>query len=101
MDLSNTNDGDLGGVIVRIDSGRHLAFVWGLTVVEWTLEPADQGCTYKLVQNGLTPAESERAADYAAGWHGFLEQLEMHLEGRYVTHEESRAIVDELMVRYG
>jgi len=100
VDFSETNDGDLGGVIVRIDPGRHVAFYWRLTVVEWKVEPADDGCTYELVQNGLVPGEGELVEGYAAGWHGFLEQLDMHLEGRHVTYEESKAIVERLLPRY-
>ena len=100
VDFSQTNDGDLGGVIVAIESGRRLVYVWGLSVVEWTVEPAGDGCAYTLVQNGLTPGDGETAGGYAAGWHGFLEQLDMHFEGKHITYEESVAIVRELMPRY-
>jgi uncharacterized protein YndB with AHSA1/START domain len=100
VDFSAHDDGELGGVIVRVESGRTLAYVWGMTVVEWTLEDAEGGCAYTLVQSGLEPKADETAGDYAAGWHGFLDQLDMHLEGEYLTREESVALVRELMPRY-
>ena len=48
--------GGLDGVIVRVQPERRLAYVWGTSVVEWTLEPEGGGCRYTLAHHGQAPA---------------------------------------------
>jgi uncharacterized protein YndB with AHSA1/START domain len=100
VDFTQTDDSELKGIIVRIEEGRVLAYAWGRTVCEWTVSDAEDGCTYAFVQNGLEPSDGETPEGYAAGWHGFLDQLDMHLEGKYLSHDESAALVRELMGPY-
>jgi hypothetical protein len=77
----------LDGVIVRIEPGRVLAYAWGRSVVEWTIEQSDDGCTYTFVHNGCAD-HGEGEEGLAAGWHGFLDQLDGHLGGVYFVKDE-------------
>jgi len=92
VDFSRTNNGALAGVIVRVDAERVLTYVWGLSVVEWTLKDTPGGCSYRFVQTGL----ADRGVDadeegLPAGWHDFLDQLDHHLDGVHLTAEERKA----------
>lgn len=82
IDFSATNEGELDGVIVRIEPEARLAYVWGLSVVEWRLElAADGGCDYIVVQTGLADRDEDEEG-LPAGWHEFLDRLDDHVAGR-------------------
>jgi uncharacterized protein YndB with AHSA1/START domain len=81
VDFSRTDQGSLDGVIVRIEPGQKLAYVWGLSVVEWTLEPDGDGCRYAMVHHGQAPREIPDEEGLAVGWHQFLEDFAAHLRG--------------------
>jgi len=99
VDFPNDGDGDLTGVIVRVEPGRVLTFVWGLSVVEWTISEADGGCTYGFVQTGLAD-RGEDEEGLPAGWHEFLDRLDRHLDGVYLTDEEHKANWEALKPPY-
>ncbi len=97
-------------VIVRVEPERVLAFVWGLnrpekwgnlaSVVEWTIEDGDDGCTYTFVHNGCAD-RSEGEEGLVAGWHGFLDQLDGHLDGdAYPSEDEQKARWESLHAPY-
>jgi uncharacterized protein YndB with AHSA1/START domain len=66
------------GVIVLLEPGRRIAYSFnGLSVVEWEVQRAERGTRYWLRQHGMNPAD--QAAGRAAGWHGFLTQLDMFM----------------------
>jgi uncharacterized protein YndB with AHSA1/START domain len=76
--------GCLDGVIVRVQPERHLAYVWGVSVVEWTFEPDDEGCRYTFMHHGQPPAPE--GADYtdegiAAGYRIGLDTFAALLDG--------------------
>ena len=76
--------GGLDGVIVRLQPERRLAYVWGVSVVEWTLEPESGGCRYVFVHHGQAPAAaSDNHTDegLAAGYHAGLDALTLLLDG--------------------
>ncbi len=81
VDFGRTGEGELDGVIVRIDPERALALVWGLSVLEWRLEARDDGCRYRFTHHGQTPRDLPDEAGLPAGWHAFLDDLERHLGG--------------------
>jgi len=89
VDFSSTDQGAIHGVIVRVEAKRVLAYVWGLSVVEWSIEDDGDGCVYTFVQNGLAD-RGEDEEGLAAGWHEFLDRLEGHLEGEYVPRDEQQ-----------
>jgi uncharacterized protein YndB with AHSA1/START domain len=79
---SRGEDEDLAGVIVRVEPERRLACVWGMSVLEWRLEPDGDGCRYTFVHHGQAPRLVDEEVGLVAGWHSFLDDLEGHLEGR-------------------
>jgi len=92
IDFSSTHQGGLPGVIVRVEPEHVLTYVWGLSVVEWTLDDAPDGCSYRFVHAGL----ADRGVDadeegLSAGWHDFLDQLDHHLDGVHLQREARQA----------
>ncbi|HTK98199.1 MAG TPA: SRPBCC domain-containing protein [Pseudomonadales bacterium] len=101
IDFSATNDGVLPGIIVRVDPERVLTYVWGLSVVEWTLEDQPHGCNYRFVHAGL----ADRGVDadeegLPAGWHDFLDQFDHHLDGAHLTAKDRTANWERLKPMY-
>jgi uncharacterized protein YndB with AHSA1/START domain len=95
------DDGTLDGVIVRVEEGKKLAYVWGWSYLEWVLEDGEDGCSYTFVQNGL--ADRGVAADeegLAAGWHEFFDRLDDHLDGVTRTEKEHTERWHELKPSY-
>lgn len=101
VDFSSTGEGELDGVIVRVETGRRLTYVWGWSVIEWLIEdtPETGGCTYTFVQNGLAD-RGEDEEGLPAGWHDFLDNLDVHLEGRAQGREQRKARWLALKPRY-
>jgi uncharacterized protein YndB with AHSA1/START domain len=99
VDFPDQGDGDLVGVIVRVEPERVLTFAWGLSVVEWTIRDAERGCTYRFVQTGLADRGPDEEG-LAAGWHEFFDRLDRHLEGIYLTDEEHKANWEALKPPY-
>lgn len=91
VDFGRTNEGAIDGVIVRVEPGRRLAYVWGLSVLEWTIEPDASGCRYTFVHHGQPPGLVDHEEGIAAGWHVWLEDLDAHLEGETPGPDEDHA----------
>jgi uncharacterized protein YndB with AHSA1/START domain len=90
----------LDGVIVAVEPERLLRYTWGTSVVEWRLEPNGSGTRYVFTHHGVTPRANEWEAGIAAGWHGYLLQLEEMFEGQHVTYEVAHARWQALSARY-
>jgi uncharacterized protein YndB with AHSA1/START domain len=91
IDFDASPDGDyLDGIIIAVEPEKRLTYAWGLSVCEWTIEDGSDGCTYTFVQNGLAD-RGEGEEGLAAGWHGFFDQLDMHLDGVAFTREQQAA----------
>jgi uncharacterized protein YndB with AHSA1/START domain len=96
-------------VIVRVEPERVLAYVWGMgrpgawgnhaSVVQWTIEDEGDGCTYTFVHNGCAD-RGEGEAGLAAGWHGFLDQIDKHLDGETWSKEQAVADWERLHAPY-
>lgn len=83
------DDGTLDGIVVRVEDGRRLGYVWGWSYCEWEMTDRDDGCTYTFVQNGLTDrGEDADEEGLPAGWHEFFDRLDRHLDGVYLTDEQ-------------
>ncbi len=95
-------DGDLDGVIVGIEPGRRLTYAWGLSVLEWRLEPDPDGagCRYTFLHHGMPVRGVEEEEGVGAGWHAWLDELDMLLEGRSLDAAASRARYARLCARY-
>jgi uncharacterized protein YndB with AHSA1/START domain len=98
VDFSRTSERDLDGVIVRIQPERNLAYVWGRSVLEWTIEQDGEGCRYTFSDHGNPTLEG--GAGIAAGWHAWIDALEAHLDGARMRAEEERANWDRLQQPY-
>lgn len=94
IDFSHHHQGGEGemldGVIIRVEPERILAYSWGLSVVQWTITDADDGCTYTFVHTGCAD-RGEDEEGLPAGWHGFLDQLDKHLDGEKLAIDEAEA----------
>jgi uncharacterized protein YndB with AHSA1/START domain len=100
VDFSRTNEGALDGVIVRVRPERLLTYVWGWSVVEWSLEDVPGGgCKYRFVHNGQAD-RGEGEEGLPAGWHEFLIRFDRHLDGAYLTQEQQKANWERLKPRY-
>jgi uncharacterized protein YndB with AHSA1/START domain len=92
-------DGPMDGILFKIEEERVLAYVWGISVVQWTIEPEEDGCTYVFIHNGCAD-RGELEAGLAAGWHGFLDQFDAHLDGRTWSKEQAKADWERLHAPY-
>jgi uncharacterized protein YndB with AHSA1/START domain len=89
VDFHNDGNG-LDGVIVRVEDRIKLAYVWGWSYVEWTIESAGDGCRYTFVHNGLADRGHDEEG-LPAGWHDFFERLDEHLDGQPFTADKEGA----------
>lgn len=80
VDFARTGGGELAGVLVKVEAERLLRYVWGTSVVEWRLEPSGSGTRYVFAQHGLFPRDIPGEEGAAAGWHAWLEDLDLFLE---------------------
>lgn len=99
VDFSRTNQGELPGVIVRVEPERRLAYAWGLSVVEWQIEPTADGCRYTFIHAGLAD-RGEDEEGLPAGWQSFLDQMERHLDGGLLAADEERRNWQQLKPLY-
>jgi uncharacterized protein YndB with AHSA1/START domain len=76
-----TANGNLDGVIVRLETERNIAYVWGRSVLEFTLEPDGEGTRYSFVHHGQPPGLVDPEAGIAAGWHAWLDDFDAYLDG--------------------
>lgn len=88
VDFSRDNSGELDGVIVRVEPERLLAYVWGYSVIEWTIEPDGDGCRYTFADHGNPTTEA--GVDISAGWHAWLDSLDAHLDGKTLTRAQEQ-----------
>ncbi len=86
------------GVITALDPGKVFAYSWGRSVVEWTVEPDGEGSKYTFIHQGLDRFDGDEGL--YAGWHGFLDALDLHLDGEAMTKEEDAAEWERLKPIY-
>ncbi len=91
VEFTPSEAGMLEGVIVRVEAERTLAYVWGVSVVEWTISPLDDRCRFTFVHHGQPPGMVDEEAGIAAGWHEWLDDLDTYLHGGSPEHTPARA----------
>lgn len=93
VDFQDDSPEGLDGIITAIEPERRLTYAWGLSVLEWKLEPdeATGGCTYTFLHHGMPVRGIPDEEGVAAGWHVWLDELEDHLDGRSISRESSSA----------
>jgi uncharacterized protein YndB with AHSA1/START domain len=100
LDFDSLTPGDkLDGTIIKVEPERLLRYAVGTTVVDWSIEPAGDGCRHTFSQAGLPPRKGEEGL--VAGWHDGLDSLDEYLDGRGRTEwAQSRQRWGDLKVRY-
>lgn len=91
-----TNETGAGeGRITEVDAPHLLAYSWGDERFRFELRP--DGCI--LV---FTHVFDDRAlgAQHAAGWEAYLNRLDSHLAGGFLSEEDAHEVVPELQARY-
>ncbi|OAI40136.1 hypothetical protein AYO38_06405 [bacterium SCGC AG-212-C10] len=99
VDFSKASEGEIAGVICRLEPGRVLGYVWGWSVCEWTIEADGDGCRYTFIQNGLAD-RGEGEEGLIAGWHGFFDQLDEYLDAIPLDLARHRATWNERKAPY-
>jgi len=99
VDFGAPQGSNLDGVIVRFVPERLLCFVWGMSVLEWQLEPSDGGCLYRFVHHGQGPPDAD-TEDIPAGWHLWLDDFDAHLDGRSIGQSETVAKHERIKPAY-
>jgi uncharacterized protein YndB with AHSA1/START domain len=77
------DEGKAEGEVLAVDPGRALEHTWlwpgePHSTVRWEITPDGEGSLLVLLHRPLRP---DPAVDYAAGWHGMLDALAVHLDG--------------------
>lgn len=103
--------GGLEGVIVRLEPLRRLAYVWGVSVIEWSIEPSGDGSRYTFMDHGNPgpPAGADWTSEgVAGGYHQGLEGLEAIMDGQEVAADSAewrrlqdiyRPYIERIMMR--
>ena len=87
----------LAGEVTEFDAPHVFAWSWGGELFRFELRPDGRGCV--LV---FTHVFSDRsfAAQHAAGWETYLNRLDAHLAGGFLSEEEAHTAFPELHERY-
>lgn len=99
VDFGGDGPNDLDGIIVRVEAGKKLGYVWGWSYVEWDITDGPDGCTYVFLQNGLADRGHDEEG-LPAGWHEFFDRLDDHLDGVARTDDEHTARWEALKPAY-
>jgi uncharacterized protein YndB with AHSA1/START domain len=81
VDFTRTDGSELDGVIVKLEPERLLRYAWGTSVVEWEIEPADEGCRFTFAHYGLHDRGLPDEEGLLAGWHAWLDDFERFADG--------------------
>jgi uncharacterized protein YndB with AHSA1/START domain len=97
-ELGEVFEGEGGrGEITELAPPRRIAWVWGDELFRFELSPEGDGCL--LV---FTHVFDDRAlgAQHAAGWEIYLNRLDAHLAGGFLSEEAAHAVFPSLHERY-
>jgi uncharacterized protein YndB with AHSA1/START domain len=86
------------GRITAFEPPRLLAWTWGAERYRFELAPDGDGCV--LVFTHVFDPELGPGWQHAAGWETYLNRLEAHLGGGFLSEQDAHAGIDELMQRY-
>jgi len=86
------------GRIVELEPPHVIAWTWGDERYRFELRAAGDGCILTFIHvfdDRLGPA-----AQHAAGWEAYLNRLDAHLAGGFLSEEEAHEPVAEMKERY-
>jgi uncharacterized protein YndB with AHSA1/START domain len=88
----------VSGRITVVDPPRLFAWTWGVEQYSFELSADGEGCV--LVFTHVFDPKLGPGWQHAAGWETYLNRLEAHLAGGFLSEEEAHAPIDELMSDY-
>ena len=85
------------GEITELEPSRVIAWTWGGELFRFELSPDGEGCVLVFVH-----VFDDRAlgAQHAAGWEVYLNRLDAHLAGGFLSEEAAHEAAPELHERY-
>jgi uncharacterized protein YndB with AHSA1/START domain len=86
------------GRITALEPPRLLAWTWAAERYAFELRPDGAGCV--LVFTHVFNPELGPAWQHAAGWDTYLDRLDAHLAGGFLSEEAAHAGIDERMRDY-
>jgi hypothetical protein len=86
------------GRITALEPPHLLAWTWGVERYSFELTPADDGCV--LVFTHVFDPRLGPGWQHAAGWETYLNRLDAHLAGGFLSEEAAHERVSELIEHY-
>jgi hypothetical protein len=89
--------GEHGGITV-LEPPHRIEWTWGVERYSFELTPAGDGCV--LVFTHVFDPSRGPGWQHAAGWETYLNRLDAHLAGGFLSEEEAHAGIGELIEQY-
>ncbi|MET7952219.1 SRPBCC domain-containing protein [Micromonospora sp. NPDC005324] len=86
------------GTIAELERPRLFAWASGEERYHNELRPDGEGCVY-IFTHAYDP-KAGSIVQYASGWETYLNRLEVHLAGGYLSEEDAHAVAPQLQERY-
>jgi hypothetical protein len=86
------------GRITALDPPHLLAWTWGVERFSFELAPQGDGC--RLVFTHVFNPDLGPDWQHAAGWETYLNRLDAHLAGGFLSELDAHANIDELLEHY-
>ena len=86
------------GEITALEPPHVLAWTWGVQHFRFELSPDDAGCL--LTFTHVFDPQLGAPAQHAAGWDGYLDRLDAHLDGADLSEEDAHGPIGEAHERY-
>jgi uncharacterized protein YndB with AHSA1/START domain len=85
------------GQVIALDPPRVIAWSWETQLFRFELQPDADGCVLVFTHVFDDPA---LGAQQAAGWEIYLNRLDAHLAGGFLSEEEAHTAFPDLHARY-
>lgn len=86
------------GRITALEPPRLIAWTWGIERYSFELMADGDDCV--LIFTHVFNPQLGPAWQHAAGWETYLNRLDAHLAGGFLSEEEAHAGIDDLLSRY-
>ena len=86
------------GRIVTLEPPHVIVWTWGVERYSFELTPDGHGCV--LVFTHVFNPDLGPGWQHAAGWETYLDRLDAHLAGGFLSEEDAHAGIDDRMKRY-
>lgn len=86
------------GHITALEPARLIAWTWGVEQSSFELKPHGDGCM--LVFTHVFNPRLAPGWQHAAGWETYLNRLDAHLAGGFLSEEAAHEGIDDVLQRY-